>query len=73
MMNAPGAVTKPAVVYLGDSTLKISILCPGEIAEHNADRVEGRTLTWEFKLKELQERQDRDWVVEFTCRREGKS
>ena len=71
MMNAPGSATRPEVVDLADSALKISVTCPGTVVEHNAQGAEGRTLTWEFKLKELQERQDRDWIVKFTCRPEG--
>jgi len=27
-------------------------------------------LSWTFKLKELQEQQERDWTVEFTCQKE---
>ena len=49
----------------------VDVLCPGEVVKHNAHRAKGRTLTWEFNLKELQKRQDRDWIIEFTCRGEG--
>ncbi len=70
VMKTPGSAAKPEAVDLGDSSLVVSIVCPGEVVEHNAHRVEGRTLTWNFKLKELQEHQTRDWTVTFTCRRE---
>ena len=69
MMSTPGSATRPQAFDLGDSTMKISIVCPGEVVDHNAHKVEGRTLTWEFNLKDLQEKQDRDWIVKFTCRR----
>jgi hypothetical protein len=67
-MNRPGSATKPAVYDLRDSKLVISIECPGQVVEHNAHQVKGRNLTWTFKLQELQEHQDRDWIVKFTCR-----
>ena len=70
-MNTPGSAARPEALDLSDSALVISIACPGEVVEHNADTVEGRTLTWTFKLTELQEHQDRDWTITFTCRREG--
>ncbi len=70
MIGTPGTATRPEAFDLGDSVLKISINCPGEVTDHNAHRIEGRTLTWEFKLKELQEKQDRDWIAKFTCRQE---
>ncbi len=70
-MNRPGSAAKPQALDLGASSLVVSIACPGEVVEHNAHRVEGRTLTWTFKLKELQEHQERDWIIKFTCRREG--
>ena len=71
VMNRPGSAAKPQAVDLGDGALVVSIACPGEVVEHNAHRVAGRILSWTFKLKELQEHQDRDWIVKFTCRREG--
>jgi hypothetical protein len=71
-MNVPGSAARPQAIKLGNSVLKISIVCPGDVLEHNAHQVEGRTLIWEFKLQELQERLDRDWTVEFKCRREEK-
>lgn len=70
--NVPGSAARPQAIELGNSMLKISIACPGDVLEHNAHKVEGRSLTWEFKLQELQMHQDRDWTVEFKCRREGK-
>jgi hypothetical protein len=70
-MNRPGSTAKPEAYDLRDSKLVVSIACPGEVVEHNANIVEGRTLTWTFKLKELQEHQNRDWVIKFTCSREG--
>jgi hypothetical protein len=70
MMSAPGSASQPQAFDLGDSMLKISITCPGNVVKHNAQRVKGNTLIWEFKLKELQENQDRDWIVSFTTRRE---
>lgn len=70
-MNRPGSTAKPQVFDLRDGKLVVSIVTPGDVVEHNAHKVEGRTLTWAFKLKELQEHQDRDWVIKFTCRREG--
>ena len=73
MMGTPGSASRPQALDLRDSVLRITIVCPGEATEHNAHRVEGRTLTWEFNISELQERQDRDWIVEFSCRREAKS
>ena len=69
-MNTPGSAAKPQVVDLADSSLVVTIACPGEVVEHNAHRVDDRNLTWTFMLKELQEKQDRDWTIEFTCRRE---
>ena len=71
-MATPGAGSRPEVFDLGKSVLKISVDCPGPVVKHNADEVDGRRLTWVFKLKELQEHQDRDWIVSFTCRPEGK-
>ncbi len=72
MMGTPGSATRPEALDLGKSKLVISIACPGEVVEHNADQVSGRKLTWEFELQELQDNQDRDWTVTFVCRREGK-
>lgn len=66
-MAAPGSTAQPEVFDLRDSKLKITIHCPGRVASHNAHKVDGRTLTWVFKLKELQEKQDRDWTVQFVC------
>ncbi len=70
MMSTPGSGARPQAYDLGKSTWTISITSPGEVLEHNADKVEGRKLTWEFNLQKLQQQQDRDWTVEFTCRRE---
>ncbi|MDP6721618.1 MAG: hypothetical protein QGF59_23325 [Pirellulaceae bacterium] len=70
-MNTPGSSAKPQVLDLNDASLVVTIACPGEVVEHNAHTAEDRTLTWNFSLKELQERQDRDWTIEFACRREG--
>jgi hypothetical protein len=70
MMGSPGSSSRPQAFDLGDSMLKITIACPGEVVDHNAKRVKGNTLIWEFKLKEMQENQDRDWIVSFTTRRE---
>lgn len=70
MMSAPGSSSQPQAYDLGDSLLKISITCPGVVVKHNAQKVNGSTLTWEFKLKEMQENQDRDWIVSFTTRLE---
>jgi hypothetical protein len=69
-LNRPGSTAKPEAFDLGSSSLVISIHCPGEVVEHNADKVDGRTLSWTFNLKELQEQQERDWTVEFSCRKE---
>ena len=69
-MNTPGSSAKPEAFDLRDSKLVVSIACPGEVVKHNAHQVEGRVLTWTFRLKELQQRQDRDWTIEFTCRKE---
>ena len=55
---------------LADASLIVTIECPGEVVEHNAHRVEKRTLTWTFMLKDLLEQQDREWTIEFACRRE---
>ena len=73
MMSSPASESLPQSIDLRNSVLKITIICPGEATEHNAHHVEGRKLMWEFNLKELQERQDRDWIVKFTCRREAES
>lgn len=72
-MSTPGTTDRPQVFDLGKSVLKISVTCPGPVTEHNADEIDGRTLTWVFKLRDLQERQDRDWIVGFTCRAEDAS
>ena len=68
--NKPGSTSKPEAFDLGKSALVISIVCPAEVVSHNAHKVDGRRLTWTFNLKELQQQQDRDWIVEFTCRKE---
>lgn len=66
-MATPGSSAQPEVFDLRDSKLKITIHCPGKVVSHNAHKADGRTLTWVFKLKELQEKQDRDWTVQFVC------
>lgn len=71
-MSRPGSAAKPQAIDLGKSFHVISILCPGEVLTHNAHEIDGRKLTWRFKLKDLQQQQDRDWIVEFTCRKEAK-
>ena len=69
-LNTPGANNQPVAIDLGDSTLNVMVVCPGGVIEHNADSVNGQKLVWNFKLKELQENQDRDWVVEFKWKKE---
>lgn len=69
-LNRPGSTNKPEAYDLGQSSLVISIICPAEVVSHNAHKLDGRRLTWTFNLKELQQQQDRDWIVEFTCRKE---
>ncbi len=71
-MSTPGSVARPESFDLRTSALEITISCPGDVVEHNAHQVDGRNLTWKFELKKLQQHQDRDWIVEFTCRSEGK-
>ena len=71
MMKTPGSDATPQSFDLGNSTHSITIKCPGKILEHNAHSANGTTLTWKFKLKELQKKQDRDWVIEFKCRAEN--
>ena len=70
-MNVPGSEMKPEVFDLGESSWVITIECPGEVITHNATSADGRRLTWDFSLQTLQEQQDRDWTVEFTCRKEN--
>lgn len=70
-MSRPGSAARPEAIDLADSSIVISIVCPGDVVKHNAHQVKGRTLTWNFKLKDLQAHQDRDWIVEFTCRQEA--
>ena len=69
-LNRPGSTNKPEAYDLGQSSLVISITVPGDVVKHNAHKVDGRRLTWTFNLKELQQQQDRDWTVEFTCQKE---
>jgi hypothetical protein len=71
-LNRPGSTSKPKGYDLGQSSLVISIHCPGDIVKHNAHKVDGRRLTWTFNLEDLQQQQDRDWTVEFTCQKEEK-
>ncbi len=71
-MAAPGSSAQPEVFDLRDSRMKITIHCPGKVVSHNAHKVDGRTLMWDFRLKDLQENQDRDWIVQFVCEGEGK-
>ncbi|HIE98785.1 MAG TPA: hypothetical protein EYQ63_17695 [Fuerstia sp.] len=59
-MNTPGSAARPEAFDLRTSALEITISCPGDVVEHNAHRMEGRTLTWKFELKKLQQHQDRE-------------
>ena len=44
-------------MLLDDAWFRVRIKLPGELAEHNADRIEGEELVWELDLIATEERQ----------------
>ena len=46
-----------ATLLLGDAWFRVFVKLPGELAEHNADRIEDGVLVWELDLMATEERQ----------------
>lgn len=46
-----------ATLLLGDAWFRVRVKLPGELAEHNADRIENGELVWEIDFMATEERQ----------------